>query len=219
MNTKKMIAERAAKEFKDGMVVNLGFGIPVLAGNYIPEGVNVILQSENGILNFGANAELGEDDPSFCAAGGGPVTEVPGCCIFNLDTSFLIIRGGHVDMTILGALEVDQHGNIANWAMPYGENKYGPGMGGAMDLLVGARKVIVTTTHTTKRGKSKILRKCTLPLSAAGVVNLIITELAVMQVTEEGLVLKEVAPGVTVEEVIAKTEAELIVPQEVGVMA
>lgn len=218
MKAKEIIARRAAQEFKDNMVVNLGFGIPVLAGNYIPEGVNVILQSENGILSFGPNAKEGEDDPFFCNAGGAPVTALPGCCIFDLAKSFEIIRGGHVDMTILGALEVDQEGNIANWAMPIGEGKYSPGMGGAMDLLVGARKVVVTITHNLKDGSPKILKKCTLPLSAAKVVDLIVTEIAVLEVTDEGLVLKEVAPGITVDEVLERTDAELIIPDDVKEM-
>lgn len=217
MDMKNRIAKRAAQEFKDGMVVNLGFGVPVLAGNYIPEGVKVILQSENGILNFGANAKKGEDNPFICGAGGPPLTTLPGCSIFDLATSFLIIRGGHVDMTILGALEVDQEGNIANWAIPYGNGKYGPGVGGAMDLLVGAKKVVATMTHTAKDGSSKILKKCALPLSAAKAVNLIITELAVMEVTDKGLVLREIAQGTTLEEVIKKTDAELIVPEDLKV--
>ncbi|WMJ79962.1 3-oxoacid CoA-transferase subunit B [Clostridium sp. MB40-C1] len=215
MSKKTIIAQRAAQEFKDGMVVNLGFGIPVMAANYIQEGVDVILQSENGVLSFGPNASLGEEDPTLCNAAGVPITSLPGCCIVDIDTSFLIIRGGHVDMTILGALEVDQEGNIANWAIPYADGKYGPGVGGAMDLLTGAKKVVVTTTHTTKEGKSKILKKCTMPLSAKGAVDLIITELAVMEVTTKGLVLKETAPGVTVKEVIQKTNADLIIPNEV----
>ncbi|MCY6960202.1 3-oxoacid CoA-transferase subunit B [Clostridium brassicae] len=215
MNIKTIIAKRAAQEFKDCMVVNLGFGIPVMAANYIQEGVDVILQSENGVLSFGPNANLGEEDPTLCNAAGVPITSLPGCCIVDIDTSFLIIRGGHVDMTILGALEVDQEGNIANWAIPYADGRYGPGVGGAMDLLTGAKKVVVTTTHTTKEGKSKILKKCTMPLSAKGAVDLIITELAVMEVTTKGLVLKETAPGVTVKEVIQKTDADLIIPNEV----
>ncbi|WP_099189342.1 3-oxoacid CoA-transferase subunit B [Tepidibacter mesophilus] len=218
MNPKKRIAKRAAKEFKDGMVVNLGFGIPVLSSNYIPKKVNVILQSENGILNFGEVAKLGEEDHTFCNAAGMPVTPLTGCSLFNLDTSFAIIRGGHVDITILGALEVDQYGNIANWALENESGKYSPGMGGAMDLLVGAKKVIATTVHTTKDGESKILKECKLPLSAKGVVDLIITELAVMQVTKDGLVLKELAPDVTVEEVIKKTDADLIIPDEIETM-
>ena len=218
MNPKKRIAMRAAKEFKDGMVVNLGFGIPVLSSNYIPEKVNVTLQSENGILNFGGVAKLGEEDCTFCNAAGMPMTELVGCSLFNLDTSFAIIRGGHVDITILGALEVDQYGNIANWALENKDGRYSPGMGGAMDLLVGAKKVIATTVHTTKGGESKILKKCKLPLSAKGVVDLIITELAVIEVTKEGLVLKEIAPEATVEEVIKKTDADLIISDEIKTM-
>ncbi|MCT4634268.1 MAG: 3-oxoacid CoA-transferase subunit B [Firmicutes bacterium] len=213
MGVKEIIAQRAAKEFQDGMVVNLGFGIPVMAANYIDDGVDVTLQSENGILNFGPNAPLGTEDHTICNAAGTPITTANGCSIFDIATSFLIIRGGHVDMTILGALEVDQHGNIANWAIPNKEKKYAPGVGGAMDLLTGAKKVVVTTTHTTKDGSSKIKKDCIMPLSAKGAVDRIITELAVMDVTDKGLVLKEVMPGVSVEHVVECTDAELIVPE------
>lgn len=213
MGVKEIIATRAAKEFKDGMVVNLGFGIPVMAANYIEKGVDVTLQSENGILNFGPNAKYGEEDHTICNAAGTPITTANGCSIFDLATSFLIIRGGHVDMTILGALEVDQNGNIANWAIPNKEKKYAPGVGGAMDLLTGAKKVVVTTTHTAKDGSSKIKKNCEMPLSAKGAVDRIITELAVMDVTDKGLVLKEVMPGVSVEHVVKCTDADLIVPE------
>ncbi|MBI6871911.1 3-oxoacid CoA-transferase subunit B [Clostridium aciditolerans] len=215
MNEREIIAQRIAKEFKDGMVVNLGFGIPTASANYIPEGVNVILQTENGGLLFGPKPKLGESDPDLGNAGGEPITMLAGASAFDLSLSFAIIRGGHVDATVLGALEVDQQGNIANWKIP---GKFIPGMGGGMDLLVGAKKVIVAMTHTDKAGNSKILKKCTLPLSAAGVVNLIITEKAVIEVSKDGLVLKEVAPGVSVEDVVKSTEAELIIPEKIGLM-
>lgn len=215
MNEREIIAQRIAKEFKDGMVVNLGFGIPTASANYIPEGVNVILQTENGGLLFGPKPKLGESDPDLGNAGGEPITMLAGASAFDLSLSFAIIRGGHVDATVLGALEVDQQGNIANWKIP---SKFVPGMGGGMDLLVGAKKVIVAMTHTDKAGNPKILKKCTLPLSAAGVVNLIITEKAVIEVSKDGLVLKEVAPGVSVEDVVKSTDAELIIPEKIGLM-
>ncbi|MCY6485165.1 3-oxoacid CoA-transferase subunit B [Clostridium aestuarii] len=219
MNARERIARRAAQEFKDGMFVNLGIGIPVLAANYIAEEVDVTLQSENGILGFGPNPEVNEVEQCFCNAAGDPITRVLDTSIFDLQTSFSMIRGGHLDMTVLGALEVDQEGNIANWALPYTENAYGPGPGGAMDLLVGAKKIVVTITHNAKNGAPKILKKCTMNLSAKNAVDLIITELAVIEVTEKGLVLKEIAPETTVEEVVLKTEADLIIPDDVKTMS
>lgn len=216
MNARELIARRIAKEFKDGMVVNLGFGMPTMAANYIPEGTNVVLQTENGGLLFGPKPSRDEADPDLANAGGEPITMLPGASSFDIAFSFCIIRGGHVDATVLGALEVDQAGNIANWKIP---GKFVPGMGGGMDLLVGAKKVITALSHTDKKGNPKILKKCTLPLSAAGVVDLIITEKAVIEVTKDGLVLKEVAPGITVQEVIEKTEADLIIPEKVEVMS
>lgn len=218
MKPRELIARRAAQEFKDGYVMNLGFGIPVLAAAYIPEGVNVILQAENGIFEFETVTKIGEEDPYIADAACQPSRILPGGCTVDLAMSFAIIRGGHVDATILGALEVDQEGNIANWALPAGPNRWIPGMGGAMDLLVGAKKVICTLQHTDKKGNSKILKKCKLPLSAAKAVDLIITELAVMEVTLDGLVLKEVAPGVTVEQIKAVTEADLIISDSVPEM-
>lgn len=215
MDAREVMARRIAKEFKNGMVVNLGIGIPTGSANYIPEGVEVILQTENGGLRFGAAPKCGESDPDFGNAGGEPVTILPGGSAFDLATSFVIIRGGHVDMTVLGALEVDQEGNIANWKIP---GIFVPGMGGAMDLLVGAQKIIVSLTHTNKKGEPKVLKKCKLPLSAAKVVDLIITEKAVMRVTDRGLVLEEVAPGVTVDEVIKITDADLIIPENIKIM-
>ncbi|MCI1945559.1 3-oxoacid CoA-transferase subunit B [Clostridium luticellarii] len=217
MNKRNKIAKRAAKELKDGMVVNLGFGIPILAANYVDKGVNVILQSENGILNYGTNIKTSEGNPFFCAASGEPVAALPGCSIFTLDMSFLILRGGHVDMTILGALEVDSEGSIANWATPYGNNKYGPGMGGAIDILVGTKKVVVTMTHKSKNGEPKIREKCSMPLSAVKAVDLIITDEAVVRVTDEGLLLEEIAQGLTVDEVVKDTEAKLIISDNLKV--
>ncbi|KEI00153.1 3-oxoacid CoA-transferase subunit B [Clostridium botulinum] len=215
MNEREIIARRIGQEFKDGMVVNLGIGIPTGSANYIPEGVDVILQTENGGLRFGAAPKIGESDPDLGNAGGEPITMLPGGSAFDLATSLGIIRGGHVDMTVLGALEVDQEGNISNWKIP---GVFVPGMGGAMDLLVGAKKVIVSLTHTNKKGESKILKRCKLPLSAAKAVDLIITEKAVMRVTDKGLVLEEVAPGVTVEAVVKLTEADLVIPENVKTM-
>ncbi len=215
MDTRELIARRIAKEFEEGMVVNLGFGMPTAAANYLPKHIKVILQTENGGLLFGPKPQRGESDPDLGNSGGEPITMLPGSSAFDLSTSFGIIRGGHVDATVLGALEVDQEGNIANWKIP---GKFIPGMGGGMDLLVGAKRVIVSLMHADKKGNSKILKKCTLPLSAAKVVDLIITDKAVMKVTNDGLVLKEVAPGVTVEEVVKMTEAELIIPDHVPEM-
>lgn len=216
MNARTLIAKRVAQEFKDGQVVNLGFGIPMASADFIPPGVNVVLQTENGMLRFGPTPKLGAEDIDLGNAAGLPITTLPGASAFDLATSFLIIRGGHVDATVLGALEVDQEGNIANWKVP---GVLVPGMGGAFDLLVGARRVIVAMQHNEKNGAPKILKKCTLPLSAAKVVDLIITEKAVLKVTSDGLVLKEYAPGITVDDVVKATGAELIVPPDVKEMA
>jgi len=214
MDFREMMARRAAKELSDGEVVNLGFGMPTAVANYIPEGVNVILQSENGVLLFGPTPKIGQQDADIANAGGQPITLLPGASVFDLSLSFCIIRGGHVDSTILGALEVDQEGNIANWAMPVAPGKYSPGMGGAMDLVGGARKVVVMLQHMDKKNNSKVLKKCSLPLTGKGVVDVIITDKAVFNVTPQGLVLKEYAPGVTVDELRKITDAEFTVADD-----
>ena len=212
---RELIVRRIAKEFKDGDVVNLGIGMPTLVANYIPKDVHIMLQSENGFIGLGPAPLEHEVDMDLVNAGGTPVTVVPGGCFFDSCMSFGIIRGGHVGITVLGTLEVDQEGNIANYIIP---GKMVPGMGGAMDLVVGAKKVIIAMEHCDKKGNPKILKRCTLPLTALAEADMIVTELAVMERTPEGLVLKEIAPNLTVEDIIAKTEAELIIPELVGVM-
>ena len=204
---REVIAKRAAKELHDGDVVNLGIGIPTLIPNYLPEGVTVTLQTENGAMGMGPTPEEGKEDKNLINAGGGAITLLPGACTFDSATSFAIIRGGHVNVSFLGALQVDEKGNLANWIIP---GKMAPGMGGAMDLVVGAKRVILTMEHTQK-GAPKILKECTLPLTAAGQVNMIITEMGVMDITPEGIVLKELHPEFTVEQVQAATEAKLII--------
>ncbi|MBQ3354655.1 MAG: CoA transferase subunit B [Bacteroidales bacterium] len=204
---REVIAKRAAKELHDGDVVNLGIGIPTLIPNYLPEGVTVTLQTENGAMGMGPTPEEGKEDKNLINAGGGAITLLPGACTFDSATSFAIIRGGHVNVSFLGALQVDEKGNLANWIIP---GKMAPGMGGAMDLVVGAKRVILTMEHTQK-GAPKILKECTLPLTAAGQVNMIITEMGVMDITPEGIVLKEIHPEFTVEDVQAATEAKLII--------
>jgi acetate CoA/acetoacetate CoA-transferase beta subunit len=211
LDAKVVIAKRVAQELKDGNVVNLGIGLPTLVANYIPEGVDVIFQSENGFLGLGPAPAEDKIDMELVNAGGQPVSILSGGCYFDSCTSFGIIRGGHVDATVLGALQVDEKGNLANWKIP---GKMVPGMGGAMDLVVGAKSVIVAMQHTQK-GAHKILAECTLPLTAKEQVNLIITEMAVIEVTKDGLVLKELGPEATVEEVVAATGAKLIIPEDV----
>lgn len=204
---RECIAKRAALELKDGYVVNLGIGIPTAVANYLPDGIDVTFQSENGMLGMGAAPEEGKEDPNLMNAGGLYVTALPGASTFNSAYSFSIIRGGHVDATMLGALQVDEKGNLANWMIP---GKKTPGMGGAMDLIVGAKRVILTMEHTAN-GKHKILKNCNLPLTAAGQVNLIITEMGVMEITPKGIVLRELNPEFTVEQVQEATEATLII--------
>ncbi len=204
---REVIAKRAAKELHDGDVVNLGIGIPTLIPNYLPEGVEVTLQTENGAMGMGPTPAEGEEDKNLINAGGGYITLEPGACTFDSATSFAIIRGGHVNVSFLGALQVDEKGNLANWIIP---GKMAPGMGGAMDLVVGAKRVILTMEHTQK-GNHKILKECTLPLTAAGQVNMIITEMGVMDITPEGIVLRELHPEFTVEQVQEATGATLII--------
>jgi acetate CoA/acetoacetate CoA-transferase beta subunit len=211
---REVIAKRVAQELKDGDVVNLGIGLPTLVANYIPEGMDITFQSENGFVGLGPAPEAGKEDKDISNAGGQPVTILPGGAFFDSATSFAIIRGGHVDATVLGALQVDEKGNLANWMIP---GKMVPGMGGAMDLVVGAKKVIVAMEHTAK-GNPKILKECKLPLTAAGQVDLIITEMGVIEVTDKGLVLTELGPEATVEDVKAATEAELIVSENLKKM-
>ena len=211
---REVIARRCAKELKDGFVVNLGIGLPTLIPNYLPEGVKVVLQSENGLLGLGPTPEEGKENKYLVNAGGGYISVLPGGSIFDTSISFGIIRGGHVDVTILGAMQVDEQGNLANWILPGGKTI---GMGGAMDLLVGAKEVILATEHTAK-GKPKILKRCTLPLTAPHEVDMIVTEMGVMKITPDGIVLSEINPEFTVDQVQQNTEATLIIPSDIKPM-
>ena len=212
LNEKEIIARRAALQLRDGDVVNLGIGLPSMIPDYLPIGIKVIIQSENGLLNIGASPEPGEENPRLLNASGKPTTILPGGCCFDSSISFGIIRGGHVQATVLGALEVDEEGNLANWAIP---GKLFIGMGGAMDLVVGAKEVIVAMLHT-QQGKPKIVKRCSLPLTAKKQVNKIITEMAFIEVTGDGLILKEIAPNVTVDDVVNATDARLIISKNIG---
>jgi len=211
---REYIAKRVAQEFKDGYVVNLGIGLPTLVANYIPKEMDVVFQSENGIIGVGPSPEPGKENKNLINAGGGFVTALPGAQFFDSATSFGIIRGGHVDATVLGALQVDKKGSLANWMVP---GKMIPGMGGAMDLVVGAKKVIIAMEHTLK-GAAKIIDECTLPLTAIGVVDLIITEKGVIKVTPEGLVIIEVSPYSSLEDIKAFTAAELKIADDIKIL-
>jgi len=212
-SVKERIACRVAMEMHDGDVVNLGIGLPTLVSNYLPQNINITLHSENGFVGL---APVGEViDPDLVNAGAQPAGIFPGGAIFDSLMSFALVRGGHVDVTVLGGLQVDEQGNLANWMVP---GKMIPGMGGAMDLVVGAKKVIVAMEHNAKDGSEKILNECSLPLTGKGVVSMIVTELAVIRVTPDGLVLEEIAPNITLEEVLAKTGAKLKVSDTLAVM-
>jgi acetate CoA/acetoacetate CoA-transferase beta subunit len=215
MEAQEIIARRIARELQPGMLVNLGIGIPTLVANYLPEGMRVFFQSENGLIGTGAPPEEGMAHPTLTDAGGKPVTALPGACTFDSAMSFGLIRGGHLDLTVLGGLQVDQEGHLANWMIP---NKMVPGMGGAMDLVTGAKRVVVAMQHMAK-GASKIVQKCSLPITSLRPVDLVVTELAVIGFRDGQAHLLETGPAVSVEQVVAATEAKLVIPDSVPEMA
>ena len=214
MDAQSIIAKRVARELKDGMLVNLGIGIPTLVANYVPKDMKVFFQSENGLIGTGAIPEEGMAEPLLTDAGGKPVTALPGACTFDSAISFGLIRGGHVDVTVLGALQVDARGQLANWMIP---GKMVPGMGGAMDLVTGAKRVIIAMQHTAK-GKPKIVKKCVLPLTSSRPIDLLVTELAVIAFPNGQATLMETGPGITTEQVVSATEAELVLPAKIPAM-
>jgi acetate CoA/acetoacetate CoA-transferase beta subunit len=214
MDAQSIIARRVARELRDGMLVNLGIGIPTLVANYVPSNVKVFFQSENGLIGTGAIPEEGMAQPLLTDAGGKPVTALPGACTFDSAMSFGLIRGGHVDVTVLGALQVDAKGQLANWMIP---GKMVPGMGGAMDLVTGAKRVIIAMQHTAK-GKPKIVKKCGLPLTSARPIDLLVTELAVIAFPDGHATLMETGPGIAIEQVVSATEAELALPAKIPEM-
>ena len=213
--TREQMAQRVAKELRDGYYVNLGIGIPTLVANYVPQGIDVMLQSENGLLGMGEYPSAAEVDADMINAGKETVTARTGAAIFNSAESFAMIRGGHVDLTVLGAFEVDQNGNIASWMIP---KKLVKGMGGAMDLVAGAKNIICTMTHASKHGDSKLLTECSLPLTGVGCINKVITDLALLEIKDGAFHLLERAPGVSVEEIKEKTQGNLVCPEQVPEM-